>query len=67
VGILEHDDLQRDHATAFLDQKIRTSVMATIHHFHFVNIGMWFERFVIIPFRLRGIIFHQLTMYRHIY
>jgi len=40
--------VQCNIATVVLDQKIRTSLIATFMLSIVVNIGMWFERFVII-------------------
>ena len=48
MGLLDDDDLQRDLAAAVLGRKIRTSIVWTFVLSIVVNIGMWFERFVII-------------------
>ena len=48
LGLLDHDQLQRDFAAAGLDQEgAPQSPVALFILSIFVNIGMWFERFVI--------------------
>jgi hypothetical protein len=48
VGLLDHGQLQRDHAAALLVQEAPHEPDRALHLSIFVNIGMWFERFVII-------------------
>jgi hypothetical protein len=48
VGLLDHGELQRDHPAALLVQEDpHQPGDATFILSIFVNIGMWFERFVI--------------------
>lgn len=48
LGILDHGDLQRDRATTLLVGARPALNSADVRHSIVINIGMWFERFVII-------------------
>lgn len=48
MGMLVHGELQCDHPQLFWIRKVRTTPWMIFILSIFVNIGMWFERFVII-------------------
>jgi hypothetical protein len=48
VGVLDDGDLQRGGAAVFWFKKVRTSMLLVFILSILVNIGMWFERFVIV-------------------
>jgi hypothetical protein len=52
VGLLDHDHLQRAGAAVVLVQEIRHHLVIVFILSILVNIGMWFERFVIIVISL---------------
>ena len=48
VGLLDHDLLQRDRPQLFWFKRAAPAIRAAVRRALLVNVGMWFERFVII-------------------